>query len=147
MPGGNPGYRTTYGGTFGTRGFFLLNRRLNWWHGVDVFTGDTQTPPDQWHHIAITYAGDTGSFTGYVDGVDVGDSLAPGTSLPTPAFIGGDDVGEDLVGLVDELSTYDRVLSQNDIQRVFMADSFGKCLVFNGHFETGELSRWTSNVP
>ena len=143
--GDHPNYASIYAGL--QQGFWLANRRLDWWDGGDLFIGDTPIPPDEWHHIAVSYDGGSGSFVGYVDGVNDGMSSFMGASLPVPAYLGGDPFGEDLTGLIDELSVYNRVLSESEIQGIFAAGGEGKCLMFIGHFETGDASRWSGTVP
>jgi len=143
--GDNLGYASIY---VGGQGFWLLDRKLNWWVPIeDVFVGNTQIPPDEWHHLALTYDGDSGTFMGYVDGVNDGTSPYVGASLPAPADLGTNPAQEDLEGLLDELSVYSRVLSESEIQGIFAAGSAGKCLIFKGHSETGDTSRWPITVP
>ena len=133
-------------------GFFLLDRRLSWYEfSGGGFTGNTQIPVAEWHHIAITYDGIATTFAGYVDGVLDGTSTFAGATLPPgnpDVSIGGWGQGADcLEGMIDELTIYDRVLAASEILAIFNFDSAGKCLLFRGDFEVGDVSRWSGSSP
>lgn len=82
-----------------------------------------------YHHVAVTKSGSTVTF--YIDGVaDTSVSYNPGFTFTTPAAIGarGDnDVNNAFFGDIDELSIYNRALSQTEIQAIVNASSAGKC--------------------
>jgi hypothetical protein len=93
--------------------------------GGGVFTGQ-QLPLNTWTHLAATFDGN--NFTFYTNGVLAGsgtgtlgpannDSLAIGTSGGCPFF----------QGLIDEMSLYNRALSQTEIQSIYLAQQAGKC--------------------
>jgi hypothetical protein len=94
---------------------------------VTVPSGITDT---NWHHVAVTKTGTTVVF--YVDGV----------AYPAPAYsavfsftsdIGIGAFGSNLTagfyGTIDELAVYNRALSGNEIQAIFDAGAFGKCML------------------
>lgn len=132
-------YQTVYAGG---RGFWLLNRKLVWWQGSNLFEGTTVLTTGAWHHVAITYDDATDTFAGYVDGSPDGTSTYAGASLEDAVWIGNDPVGEAVYGLIDELAVYGRALQPSEIQGIFDAGSAGKDLIFRGDFEIGNTSRW-----
>jgi hypothetical protein len=80
------------------------------------------------HHVAVTKNGSTVYF--YLDGnpEQVAD-YDPGFVFGGPFAVGtrgGDFVGS-LLGLVDEVSVYNRALSAEEIQAIYSADGTGKC--------------------
>jgi len=59
-------YRTIYAGS--GRGFWLKDKRINWWQGgSDWLLGNDTIPSLEWHHIALAYDGNT--FTVYLNGI------------------------------------------------------------------------------
>ncbi len=135
----------------GNHGFFLNDLRLSWWDWGERFAGGSQISVAEWHHVAITYDASLSMFSGYVDGVPDGTSIFAGAALPPGepvVSIGGHDSGVDVLeGMIDELAVYDRVLSAAEILAIYSLDSVGKCMMFKGHFETGDTSRWSDSVP
>ncbi len=112
-------------------GLFLNDRRVCWYDLGNAFLGNTQVPAEEWHHVAITYDGIGGTFTGYVDGEVDGTSAFVGAALPPGmpnVSIGGHDGWDVLEGRIDELSVYDRVLSAHEIQAVYDLGCSGKCV-------------------
>ncbi len=84
---------------------------------------------DEWHHLAITRSGS--AFTLYADGavisratssVVIPDALAPLTfgSAEGTFFLNGEE---------DEISFYNRALTDNEINLIYRAGSLGKCSV------------------
>lgn len=135
------GYQTVYAHGYG---FWLLDRQLNWWLAGDVYVGNSVLDVGSWHHIAITYDSTNDTLTGYVDGAPDGSVVYSGIVPPSSALMGNNDsANEPVDGLIDEIAVYGRALGPSEIQGIFDAGSSGKCLIFNGHFDTGDLTRWS----
>jgi CSLREA domain-containing protein len=87
--------------------------------GFDEFT-DTSS----FHHVALTYDGTTVKL--FVDGVLTSSAALAGTVLDTPFPVligrrsgaGGDGNGDTLNGLVDELTIFNRALSDAEVQAI-----------------------------
>jgi len=80
------------------------------------------------HHVAVTKSGSTVIF--YVDGVaQSAPAYDPGFEFTTNAAIGarGDDLSVSFLGVVDELSIYNRALTGSELQAIVDAGSAGKC--------------------
>ncbi|PWU11255.1 MAG: hypothetical protein C5B50_23760 [Verrucomicrobia bacterium] len=81
------------------------------------------------HHLAVTKTGSTVVF--YMDGAayPVG-AYDPGFSFSTTPVIGalGTTLGYSFWGSMDEVSFYSRALSASEIQGIYDAAAFGKCL-------------------
>ena len=84
-----------------------------------------------WYHVAATY--DSNRSVLYVDGVAEA-SATPGFTLDydtTPIYIGTSGTWAPYLsmfaGIIDEVSIYNRALSPDEIQSVYLAGSFGKC--------------------
>ncbi|HZL79849.1 MAG TPA: LamG-like jellyroll fold domain-containing protein [Candidatus Limnocylindrales bacterium] len=85
---------------------------------------------NQWYHVAVT-SGGTNSITLYLNGTNVASGSLP---FDTPAgsqlFIGGVSAPfntRQMVGLIDEVSIYNRALTPAEIQSIYNAGSAGKC--------------------
>jgi uncharacterized repeat protein (TIGR01451 family) len=81
----------------------------------------------QWYHLAVTKAGTT--FTIYVNGVAVGSEVSPSpiATASAPLTIGqAEDIGF-TNGLLDEMSIYNRALSQAELYAIANAAHAGKC--------------------
>ena len=99
---------------------------------VSATTGVTDT---NWHHLAVTTTGGTVVF--YIDGVAYpAGTYNPSYQFTTPAAIGarGDNAANGFVGqvntflgMIDELSIYNRALSSNEIASIYDAGGAGKC--------------------
>jgi uncharacterized repeat protein (TIGR01451 family) len=96
----------------------------------------TWTPTlNTWYHVAFTYDSTGQSETLYVDGAAV--STASNTTAigydANPLLIGAEIENSTtqyfFPGLIDELTFYNRALSQSEVQTVFGAGTFGKCYV------------------
>ncbi len=83
------------------------------------------------HHVAATYDGTSRKI--YIDGVlagSIADSGDIGISAPASAFIGSvGGTGEFFDGLIDEVEFFDRALSADEIENIFLAGSARKCKV------------------
>jgi hypothetical protein len=100
--------------------------------GVDLDTAAVSI--QQWKHVAGVLDAGTGTMTVYVDG-----QLAAQTTTSVRPFrnlvgggvaIGNHSVGFDAQpfnGLIDELAVYNRALTANEIQSIYLAGSGGKC--------------------
>lgn len=148
------GRRAIYG-TF-LSGLYLRNGRLTWWQddnarlgpfGTDsgltpvVCTGENRcdrfvgaAPIDggEWTHVALTYDGS--EFRSYVDGeVDRVESFVGGIMQGTGASPGvglwaRSDFPFWFVGLIDELTVYNRALSAGEVEGIWNAGFRGKCV-------------------
>ena len=71
---------------------------------------------NQWHHVVLTRIG--GVYRYYLDGVADGGADTGGIGF-TATKIGGDDAGENFLGKIDEVRAYNRVLSLDEIKRLY----------------------------
>jgi concanavalin A-like lectin/glucanase superfamily protein/Big-like domain-containing protein/MBG domain-containing protein/IPT/TIG domain-containing protein len=100
--------------------------------GVAQATTSAKSPQDVWTHVAVTY--DIGFVKTYINGRLVDTYRRSGTlrvpGWQTPLSIGGQDDPSNpkpFVGSLDELQLFDRVLSDGDIESMFLAGSDGTC--------------------
>ena len=125
------------GGTFGQSGpelgFSDTGGEIVWRPNSDPLQGGTFSlpgalPPNTWTHIAGTYDQTAGISKLYLNGDLVGTEAVSGpVPFTDPAFIGKRLQQEFFVGLIDELSVYDRALSSSELRDIFTARSAGKC--------------------
>ena len=84
---------------------------------------------NQWYHVAVTSEGT--NTTLYLDGTNVASGYVPfSTPAGTQLFIGGiyyQFATYQMLGLIDEVSIYNRALSSNEIAAIYDAGSGGKC--------------------
>jgi hypothetical protein len=95
--------------------------------GLHYFDGSTTVQTQTWYHVAMTYDGSYLKL--YVNGSLDGSASLSGaiTTSSEKLLIGGSVPGPwDLNGLVDELSVYNRALSQTEIQTIYNAGAAGK---------------------
>ncbi len=88
-----------------------------------------QITDTNWHHLAVTKSGTTVVF--YLEGVAYpAASYAATFTFATPPAIGarGDNLANSFLGMVDEVSVYNRALGTNEVQSIYNAGSSGKCL-------------------
>jgi hypothetical protein len=87
-----------------------------------AFTPDLNT----WYHLAVTRSGDT--FTAYVNGVAAGsdtcDRAIPNAAAP---LMIGQAEGFYFNGSLDEVTIYNRALSDSEISAIYSAGGAGKC--------------------
>jgi hypothetical protein len=119
---------------FGTNGFGfgmsddgrLLLTKLN----VDLVSSTSVAVTDLgFHHVAVTKAGTVVTFS--VDGVaETAPSYGSVFDFTTNAAIGarGDDFSASFLGVIDELSVYNRDLTSDEIQAIVAAGNAGKCM-------------------
>jgi len=100
--------------------------------GVAQATTSAKAPQNVWTHVAVTY--DIGFVKTYINGRLVDTYRRTGTlrvpAWQTPLSIGGQDdpsSPKPFVGSLDELQLFDRVLSDGDIESMFLAGSAGTC--------------------
>jgi hypothetical protein len=123
---------------YGARQYMLgLGTFSNFWSfrahigvpgGYQYFNGATPIQTGLWYHVAMTYDG--AALRLYLNGQLDGSIAVTGpiTTTSNPLLIGGHAGGPwNFNGLVDELSLYNRALSQAEIQGIFNAGSAGKC--------------------
>ena len=92
-----------------------------------VRTG-VQMPMNKWIYLSGTFDGATLRF--YTNGVLA--ATGTGTLGPTnnaPLIIGGSDACPPFVGLLDEVTLYNRVLSAAEILSIYNASTRGKCVL------------------
>jgi len=91
--------------------------------------GNRNINDGQWHHVAGVYDG-TNKYI-YVDGtLDVSEPATGTIAVNTQPLLLGDNAGalqRNFDGLVDEVSIYNRALSAQEIQTIYVAGSNGKC--------------------
>jgi hypothetical protein len=97
--------------------------------GYALFSGATTVKADTWYHVAMTYDGI--SLKQYVNGQLDGSTSATGPILsgPLPLTMGCVGGGWYFRGRIDELSLYNRALSQTEVQGIYDAGTSGKCVV------------------
>lgn len=116
--------------SFGTISFSAyLNAGLGW-VGTPYNAPETALVLNHWNHVVGTYDGDTLRL--YIDGHPVSSRTAPGSIVPShnPLQIGHDPASVPTPffnGLIDEVSIYNRALSEREIRAIFAAGSAGKC--------------------
>src|SRR5882724_12765528 len=87
-----------------------------------------QITDTNWHHVAVTTA--SGNVVFYVDGLaDPAVAYNSTFVFNTPAAIGvrGDTFANAFLGLIDEVSVYNRALTASEVQAIYNAGSAGKC--------------------
>jgi uncharacterized repeat protein (TIGR01451 family) len=101
--------------------------------GADMMSTSTVPTTSAWHHFAYTYDGSSQQI--YLDGGLAGSaSASPTIAYDTHPLLIGAEIDNEIVtsffpGLIDEVTIYNRALSQSEIQSVFGAGTFGKCYV------------------
>ncbi len=99
---------------------------------------------DQWYHLAITRNGST--YTIFIDGIPSG-SATDNRIIPNanaPLTIGQAEQLGFMNGRLDEVTIYNRALTNGEIQAIFEKGSAGKCIDFtvrpNKGGDTGNVS-------
>lgn len=120
--------------------------------GLEISAGATVLSPSTWYHLACTWDAATAVGRVYVDGVPVGSGVDltdndPLVVAPGSVLLGGWS-GQNIDGLLDEVSIYNRALSSAEISTIFAAGPDGKCIpIFADTFESGTTTAWSSSVP
>ena len=97
-------------------------------HGIDEVTSTRAITDTDWHHVAVTKAGDKVVF--YIDGVAESEALYTTTfEFTSDLTIGAVNNGFDasFLGSIDELSIYNRALAAVEVRSIFTAGVAGKC--------------------
>ncbi len=98
--------------------------------GVNYVASSLKVTDTNWHHVAVTRQGFATVY--YLDGVGVADNSYTATfSFGTPLSVGarGDTLANSFLGSIDEASVYNRALSAQEIQNVYLSATAGKCYV------------------
>ena len=119
------------GSFFLSLGGGLANNKLAFYlYGLsgDWLRGTNDLNDGQWHHVAGAHD-DTGIKI-YVDGSPQNGVGGPGNMLQgsSPVSIGARGSSNPFSGALDEVSLYNRALSAAEIQAIYNAGSFGKCV-------------------
>jgi hypothetical protein len=130
------GYKTIYASS---SGFFLKDRKINWYQGADRYVGSNTIIQYEWNHIAVTYNGNV--LTGYINGVFNSSSNFTGGQLPIFSVgIGGNTVASEYFdGLIDELRVWNFARSQNQILNN-VGDTLGT--VYYSSADSGLIGYW-----
>lgn len=80
-------------------------------------------------HVAITYDRGTGMFTAYVNGTKVKEEVIPSifSYSSKPLSLGSNYSDRVFKGVLDELTIYDRAISNEEVQGIYHAGMYGKC--------------------
>jgi len=124
---GSKAYLFAFGG--GEDGFGLFNDGTLFFQSGCCYGTGAPVNDTNWHHVAVTATG-TGD-TIYIDGTVRGGSMWPKSFSLTTVAIGarGDATANSFYGAIDEPSLYNRVLSDTEIQSIYNAGVYGKCLL------------------
>ncbi|MEJ0088278.1 MAG: LamG-like jellyroll fold domain-containing protein [Limisphaerales bacterium] len=98
--------------------------------GVSDVKGNTSITDTSFHHVAVTKNGNTVVF--YVDGVGyppvVYNAVFSFTTSVGIGYIAGSSSCS-FLGMMDEVSVYNRPLSASEVQGIYLAGSEGKCFM------------------
>ncbi|HXT39234.1 MAG TPA: LamG-like jellyroll fold domain-containing protein, partial [Candidatus Angelobacter sp.] len=99
--------------------------------GIAAVDSNVTVKDTSWHHVAVTKA--AGNVVFYVDGVgETTPAFDPGFTFASDVQIGafqwsGTQPQGSFLGLIDEVSIYNRALSATEVGTIFTAGSAGKC--------------------
>jgi hypothetical protein len=117
------------------------------------FQANSALPPDPWVHVAVTVErGDLGApstVSFYINGVLDDDTDRPNLTYSLEnsgdLFIGRSGFWDTyFTGAIDELTMYDRVLTEAEIQEIYHAASAGKCQ--SNSAEVGEQDNFDNSA-
>ena len=123
-------------------------------NGVSSVQSSRFIADTNWHHVAVSKSGSSVVF--YVDGASEAALTYNITfDFSTSLVIGAvnDTLDASFLGLIDELSIYNRALSAGEIQSIYDADSAGKCPLVpisigpSGGFFTNTINVTISGPP
>jgi hypothetical protein len=142
--GGNNGYQlllsyNTLGGQFNSPG-------QSWPSATVSYPG--AIVPGVWNHVAWTY--DQSAMKLYLNGLPVATNVIGPKSIAASSSnlrISGDDGNHGYFdGLIDEVSVYNRALSDSEIAAIYNADPSGKCVVTVQPFMTAQPTNQTATL-
>jgi hypothetical protein len=128
LGGAGAGMLFSYGS--GGYGFGMDNSGFLFLAKVNVINSGSgaRVSDTNWHHVAITKSGTNVFF--YIDGIaNALPSFSSTFTFSTQVAIAarGDNLTAAFFGLIDELAVYNRALSTNEIQTIYLAGGTGKC--------------------
>lgn len=97
--------------------------------GISAVTSSASITDTNYHHLAVTKSGSSVIF--YVDGVAYpASAYNPGFVFNSNVAIGakGDGFDNSFYGRIDEIAIYNRALSASEVQGIYNAGNFGKCV-------------------
>jgi hypothetical protein len=88
------------------------------WNSGDIWINECWAP-GEWVHMAFTFDEDTDTLSGYINGELAGVTVVPESrsvaSDTNPLIMGHGGGSEEYQGLMDDVSVYDRALSEDEI--------------------------------
>ncbi len=81
-------------------------------------TGAPLVNDNNWHHVAVTYNGDTNLLTTYIDGINRGSltTSSDASSDSTAYAVGARGVSTTFIGSLDEVKVYNSALSEEQVK-------------------------------
>ena len=128
------GKRTKCSGATHSDMNYQMGFNETWGEGMFFGAGDTEhqasngapMPRYTWIHVAGVFDGT--NLLLYTNAVLAASQRSTLGSINTaPLLIGGSDGCEPFIGLIDEVSLYNRALSVDEVQAIYKAGSAGKC--------------------
>jgi hypothetical protein len=100
----------------------------------DYFSVASLIRKNEWFHLALSYAGDTGTAKLYVNAVPVAFTVQGKAENigALSSFRVGSDGGSSFNGLVDEVRVWNRVLAEDEIRASYDATRYGLHTTFGG---------------
>lgn len=105
---------------------------LDWEFGNLPFQSVGHVNPNQWYHVALTYAASNSEInvSVYLNGVLVAEAVADGNVSWNPqvafgAYLGGQQPS--FVGSMDEIAVFNKALTAAQIRQIYSAFSAGMC--------------------
>ena len=113
-------------------------------YGWDILVDTGEEVSDGlWHHVVVTYDGAV--VTVYLDNQPVATAARTLGTASSDLYIGArsGQTHQDMDGSIDEVRVYDRVLSVQEVARLYR----GMQPAFGGSFESGTLCSWSRTAP
>ncbi|HJX64840.1 MAG TPA: LamG domain-containing protein [Polyangia bacterium] len=132
-------YALSYGGrivdhitAYSPDGYLLdtYASKVRGYAGHQGVSGSTTLTPGTWLHLATTFDPLTTTLSVYLNGVADGSATVSGTGLTctNSLRLGADSSGGSLLnGIVDEVTLYDRPLTDSELMAIANAGAAGKC--------------------